>query len=153
VSEQPPISELPRVTGEAYTRHPFRMDSCPTDEPHRIEDCTVEVAPSGVTPTRAERIHDGRGAVCEIEDELDDWWEGVDRTTTDVYDNSLEIYFEPHVEDLEPTPEQVAAILSWGFSRFWLNFKGGQRDGGTERRYVKPAEVPSESDAVEDSDV
>jgi hypothetical protein len=83
----------------------------------------------------ADLIHTGNAATSEIGDELDTWWPSFERITADYYDNSLEIYFEPHVEDLEPTPEQVAAIFSWGFSRFWMNFKGGKRSGGTERYY------------------
>jgi hypothetical protein len=86
----------------------------------------------------ADLLFTGSAARSEIEDELDEWWPSFDRITADSYDNSLEVYFEPHVVDLEPTPEQVAAIFSWGFSRFWLNFQGGKREGGTERHYVDP---------------
>lgn len=88
--------------------------------------------------TPADLIHVGGAVVGEIEDELGSWWSSFDRIATDSSDNSLEIYFEPHVEDLEPTPEQVNAIYAWGFSQFWMNFRGGKREGGTERHYVDP---------------
>ena len=48
------------------------------------------------------------------------------------------IYFEDHVVDLEPTPEQVAQFWAWGFDRVWLNFKGGKSKNGTERSYFNP---------------
>jgi hypothetical protein len=119
----------------ARINHQYPLESCPKQDWHDLSGCTVEVSPPAATPTRADCIHDGRTAVGLIEDELYDWWPSFDRITTDIHDNSLEIYFEPHVEDLEPTPEQVTAIFSWGFSRFWMNFKGGKRSGGTERYY------------------
>lgn len=47
-----PSPELPRVTGDVYTRHWFD-DSCAKDETHRIEDCTVEVPEPVETVPRA----------------------------------------------------------------------------------------------------
>ena len=85
--------------------------------------------------TVADQIHCGYSARNNLEDYLDGWWEHIDRITTDYYDNSLEIYFEDHVVDLEPTPEQIQEIFDMGFFRFWLNFQGGKRKGGTERYY------------------
>lgn len=103
--------------------------------------------------TLADRIHDGKSAESDIEDELDTWWGGVDHIGTDYYDNSLEVYFEDHMVDLEATPEQQQAIYDMGFSRFWLNFKGGQHKGGTERHYVDPkwvAAVKARLDKLKD---
>ena len=86
----------------------------------------------------ADLIHTGGQAEGAIEDEISEWWPSLSHTSTDWYDNSLEIYFEDHVVDLEATPEQQEQIWKWGFSRFWLNFKGGRHKDGTERAYVKP---------------
>lgn len=38
----------------------------------------------------------------------------------DAYDASLEIYADA---DIAPTPEQAAAVIAMGFSRFWINFR------------------------------
>jgi hypothetical protein len=91
----------------------------------------------------AKSMHDARLAYAAAEDKIetviDEWWPDLlDRITTDYYDNSLEIYFEDTVEDFEPTSEQVAQFWEWGFFRCWLNFKGGQSKGGTERAYTSP---------------
>lgn len=104
--------------------------------------CTPTAAPAvPADKTLAAQIHDARCSwgmlKSRIEDELDDWWSNIDRIATDYHDNSLEVYFEDHVVDLEATTEQQEQIWAWGFGRFWLNFKGGEHKGGTERFYVR----------------
>lgn len=89
--------------------------------------------------TAADRIHAGRNVAGLLEDEMDEWWPSLDRLSFDSYDNSMEIYFEDQVNDLEPTPEQLTRIWEFGFDRCWLNFKGGKHNGGSERAYTSPA--------------
>ena len=79
-----------------------------------------------------------QGFESDVEDLLDDWWPSVDHITTDYHDVSIGIYFEDHVVDLEPSPEQVAQFWTWGFDRVWLNFKGGKSKNGMERSYLNP---------------
>jgi hypothetical protein len=42
VNDQQPAPELPRVTGDLFFRHMF-YDSCPTEEWHALEACTIDV--------------------------------------------------------------------------------------------------------------
>lgn len=97
----------------------------------------------------AARVTDGQIAEMALDAAIEDLWgcgddapEGtlniIDHISFDYYDNSLEIHFTTEVEDSEATPEQEKAIYDMGFSRFWLNFKGGKRKGGAER-YYSPA--------------
>lgn len=85
--------------------------------------------------TLAERIFDGTGAACQVEDRLDEMWpDVVNHISHDSYDNSLEVYFEKTVSsDFKATEEDAKKIFEMGFSCFWLNFTDGTEQAVTNR--------------------
>lgn len=83
--------------------------------------------------TLAQKAHDGNNARSILEDELDRLWPDlVLYHSTDGYDNSLEVYMAESVgSDFAANPEATAAIFSWGFSCYWLNFADGSEQSVT----------------------
>lgn len=87
----------------------------------------------------AEMIHNGNAAHDFVEDSMESLWpELVCRISTDSYDNSLEVDFAITAPaDLTVTPKQVDTVLSFGFSRCWLNFTDS-----TEQYFTKEEIYP-----------
>src|SRR4051812_4335615 len=82
----------------------------------------------------AQKLFDGFGAKCWIEDELEEMFPGLLHSMGhDYYDSSLELYFKSSApEDFTVPPEQKEEILSWGFAVCYCNFTDG-----TEQRLSK----------------
>jgi hypothetical protein len=96
-----------------------------------------------VARTLMARMEDGMMATAEAEGALTEIV-GVELLGIgwDWYDRSFEIYPE-EADDIVLTPEQHAAILALGCSRYWINFKDG-----TER-YCNGERKPSSSNRWE----